>query len=387
MKTGKLITLAIGLAVFSQLTQAEWKPTRRITWTLGRSRIPAIAAHSTGYIHVAWADDTPGNFEIYYKKSTDWGGTWMEAKRLSWTSGDSISPSMTADGAGRIHVVWDDYTPANIGKYYRRSTDWGTTWSEVKVLSKPGHYALGGNIIFDTSSHLHVAWSDDDGVKRDIYYTKSTDAGGTWSTSRVIASTPGRSFAPELAADGSGCLFAFWDDDTPGDFDLYNTKSTDWGASWTWPKRITWNSGDSTYPSIAVDPSGYLHVVWSDEAPGNMNIFYRKSSDAGVSWTAIRRLTWTASGSYDPSIKADSWGYLHVIYVNDLDRYEIFYKESMDGGANWMPNKRLTWGSRDSFNPALAIDSSNSLHVVWAYGDSSFPEEIYYKCYEFVPEQ
>jgi len=47
-------------------------------------------------------------------------------------------------------------------------------------------------------------------------------------------------------------------------------------AQWTPIKRITWNSGNSFMPAIAVDSSGNLHVVWDDDTPGNDEIYYRK---------------------------------------------------------------------------------------------------------------
>ena len=49
-----------------------------------------------------------------------------------------------------------------------------------------------------------------------------------------------------------------------------------------------------------------------------------------------------------------------------------------DAAADWSPVKRLTWTSGRSYDPAMAIDSSNTIHVVW---NDSTPGnyEIYYK--------
>jgi hypothetical protein len=47
-------------------------------------------------------------------------------------------------------------------------------------------------------------------------------------------------------------------------------------ADWTPAKRLTWNSGTSQYPVIAVDSSDKLHVVWVDDTPGNLEIYYMK---------------------------------------------------------------------------------------------------------------
>ena len=57
-------------------------------------------------------------------------------------------------------------------------------------------------------------------------------------------------------------------------------------AGWTPAQRITWNSGASESPALAVDSLGNLHVVWNDDTPGNEEIYYKMSKDGGTSWTA-----------------------------------------------------------------------------------------------------
>jgi len=49
-------------------TLADWSAAKRLTWTSGDSCIPAMVIDPGDNIHVAWQDDTPGNFEIYYRK-------------------------------------------------------------------------------------------------------------------------------------------------------------------------------------------------------------------------------------------------------------------------------------------------------------------------------
>jgi hypothetical protein len=41
-------------------------------------------------------------------------------------------------------------------------------------------------------------------------------------------------------------------------------------------KRLTWDIGFSYYPALAVDASGRVHVVWQDNTPGNYEIYYRR---------------------------------------------------------------------------------------------------------------
>jgi len=93
---------------------------KRLSWTSGVSFSPVIAVDSSDNLHLVWDDDTPGNFEIYYKKSTDGGATWTANKRLTWTSSYSWNPSVAVDSSGNVHVVWEDDTPGNWEIYYKR---------------------------------------------------------------------------------------------------------------------------------------------------------------------------------------------------------------------------------------------------------------------------
>jgi hypothetical protein len=120
MKRTGLMSAALGLFLFVQAAQADWTQAKRLTWNSGYSSWPAIAVDTTGNLHVVWMDDTPGNREIYYKKSTDGGSTWMPSQRLTWNSGWSAYPGIAVDSSGNLHVVWDDYTPGNSEIYYRK---------------------------------------------------------------------------------------------------------------------------------------------------------------------------------------------------------------------------------------------------------------------------
>jgi hypothetical protein len=137
-------------------------------------------------------------------------------------------------------------------------------------------------------------------------------------------------------------------------------------AEWTASQRITWTSGTSEYPAIAVDSSGNLHVVWYDLTPGNYEIYYKKSANGGSTWTASQRITWTPGGSVWPAIAVDSSDDLHVVWGDHTPgNYEIYYKKSTDGGSTWTASQRITWTSGDSGLPAIAVDSSGNVHVAW----------------------
>jgi hypothetical protein len=88
------------------------------------------------------------------------------------------------------------------------------------------------------------------------------------------------------------------------------------------------NAGDSQAPAIAVDSSNQIHLVWQDKTPGFGEIYYKKSTDGGVTWSANQRLTQTAGNSYVPAMAIDLAGLLNIVWQDDTPgNAEIYYEK------------------------------------------------------------
>ena len=112
---------------------------------------------------------------------------------------------------------------------------------------------------------------------------------------------------------------------------------------------------------------------------GLYELCHKKSTNGGKTWTASRRLTWTSVNTGHPLVAVDSSDTLHVICVQDVSSYqEIFYKKSPDGGVTWASLRRLTWTGDYSLYPALAVAPNDSIHVIWQdYSPGN--AEVFYK--------
>ena len=239
MKPKGLMIIFLGFLLFARVAQADWSAAKRITWTSGGSWSPAIAVSSAGHLHVVWYDSTPGNSQIYYRKSTNGGGTWTATQRLTWTSGTCLYPAIGIDSSDNLHLLWSDSTPGNDEIYYKKSTDGGATWMTGKRLTWTSGYSGYPSIAVDSSNNIHIVWFDDTAGNYEIYYKKSTDGGITWPISQRLTWTSGDSISRDIVVDTFGNLYAFWEDDQPGNKELYYAKSSDGGDSWTKGQRIT----------------------------------------------------------------------------------------------------------------------------------------------------
>ena len=377
----KLFIFSIVLFTFLSIhiSAQTWSTPTRLTWNSGDSSEPSIAVDSAGCVHVFWYNDDPGNEEIFYKRSTDGGTTWSGRTRITSNSGNSYLPSAAADSANKIHLVWQDSSPGNDEILYKSSTDGGVTWSSLTRLTWSTGCTIDPVVAADSGTGIHVVYSDYKSSKRDIYYKRSTDSGSTWSAITRLCWTFSNSDKPSIAIDSSGGIHVVWEDYSPMNYDVYYKRSTDGGTTWSTLNRLTWNTGESQAPVICADSGSGIHVVWYDNTPGNYEIFYKRSTDYGASWSGTSRYTWNTGWSNYSVIAAGPSGGIHILWSDDTpSNIELYYRNSTDGGTTWSGLNRVTWNAGYSFDASIATDSSGGVHVVWI-DSTPGPHTLFYK--------
>ncbi len=97
-----------------------------------------------------------------------------------------------------------------------------------------------------------------------------------------------------------------------------------------------------------------MHVVYEDkpgQTQGDRDIFYRRSLDAGKTWSAPRFLhdddPKLLIGQFIPNLRVASDGRLDAAwwdFRNDPGTYvnDVYYTSSTDNGATWTKNVRVT---------------------------------------------
>src|SRR6266849_3578646 len=376
--------LSLGLAVMCTTARAQVfsTPPTNVSNNSDFSFTPQVAVDLSGNIYsgniyVVWEDDT-ANSNILFSRSTDGGTTFSTPKNLSNSSGFSFNPRIALDAKGNINVVWEDDTPGNPDVFFTRSTDGGATFfpkpvnlSLLPLSNYPADYTDPPQIAVDTSGNINVVWKSDIPLGIFIVFTRSADGGATFSTPVIVSNNPtGSSITPQIAVDKNGNINVVWEDDIAGHSDISFNRSADNGATFPALKSLSRNIGNSNSPQIAVDLGGNINVVWENDSPGHFDIFSSRSTDNGTTFSPIpKNLSNGLGGSNSnrPQIALDAGGNINVAWEeNTVGNGDIFFARSVDGGTTFSPTpQNLSNDAGLSLAEQVAVDKNGNINVVW----------------------
>jgi hypothetical protein len=294
--------------------------------------------------------------------SSDGGATWTHAQTMHADAQSGVpipvddtnfrffhdKESVTADPKqpGEAYAVWDMLIGPNANEssdlhsgsftddtLFTRTTDFGATWSPVRVINTSIHSTTNknqtiGNIIvvdprtgtlYNFFNQIFNTGTNSGGAHGDnAAFQKSTDGGLTWSAPQVISTmddigvadpnnvSPNTNKAPAPFRVGNGLpapaidpetgdLYVVWEDARfSGQDETAITRSTDGGATWSTPKRVSTPGGPAFTPTVAVTDSGTAGV------DGTVGVTYYQlgATSPGSSPTTyfIKRFSATAAG-------------------------------------------------------------------------------------------
>jgi hypothetical protein len=230
-------------------------------------------------------------------------------------------------------------------------------------------------IIRGNDRTLYVIWVDTRDGNYDIYFSRSEDYGRTWLKPNVRISDISTSDygGGDLTTDVDGILYATWYRYCYGDdYHIFFAKSLDRGDTWTADVQVDDGSDDNKYnPEIAVGPTG-INVVWRDFRPyDDSDIYFARSTDGGETWTNPNIKVHEDSYGYQlhPGIDVDPWGAIYVVYESWGDYSNIYLVKSIEDGETWSwPHVQVDDGRLGNhYFPELAVGQDGTIYVSWSW--------------------
>jgi hypothetical protein len=191
---------------------------------------------------------------------------------------------------------------------------------------------------------------------------------------------------PRAALDPSAFLHAAWMEGTDDPYPKANGPAYERGRYQDWP-GWEWagphNNQGYTNPSIAIDSTGAVHLVWAASGSGGSpyDIWYA-TKPVGGSWSAPQNLSDEGNNTVYPDIACDSLGGIWVVWQVTYSNGDTdVMGRNRPAGGNWGTVVAIANSGAQDQNPRLAIDSADVPHVVWRNNSIAGNWEILYSKY------
>ncbi len=352
---------------FGAFAQVSFNPPYYLSGNVDKKAEDLSMYYEGSNYFIAWREIVPvNNAKLYFKKSTDSGLSWSSAFCFS-TSTHSYYPEVIAYGADTIIIVYENTLDSSTIAL-QKSTDGGATWLEQPIIISQDDCT--NPQIAKEDQTLYMVYLDGNGDGPKLQFTKSTDYGVTWSDVNQLA--PYADMARIKAFhDNVYCLWKL--EDT-----VFFTKSTDRGLHFNSSFTILDDSCGYGLLDFQLSEDSTLYVAYEREYPmpvfGNpREIFIRKSTDEGLTWSEKINITNTAwRNSIHPSLAVMNNNIYFSWKEDILNSYKLCFKRSSDGGISWQDSIQFPgtpdWRSLNKISPGLydTAFSSIGLTVIWS---------------------
>ena len=239
---------------------STWSFRTRIADSMGHAR---AAVNLDTCLHVV----AMRNDSLFLVNSLDNGAHWDSARYI--VSGHEMSlhyEHLAADDSSRLHVCWADYYHGSfVDGFYIRSTDNGASWQPKVSI---GTVVFAASVVASNQNNVYLFAVDE---YRLPFVVRSSDGGATWYSKSETW------YWGDVCSDNGWLHGAITKADISGKREIKYARSWDSARTWDVFDVSSVDSMNSTGAGLAVSES-LVHFVWSDSAPGNYEVFYRKGS-------------------------------------------------------------------------------------------------------------
>lgn len=294
-----LFTFIAALVFFTASAQIQFFPPQNISNEYGPSRDHAMYNIDDDFYLVwdQWGD-------LMFRKSTNGGQSWG-AKSTIYNGLDyGARYPVIAAANGNVYVFYYRYTSGDSQIFMLKSSNDGQSFGSEIQISEANQGAQIPQIAISGDT-LVLAYEDRDLMSNSqIYIMKSVDAGENWTSAQQVSSTSEGAGWNNIVLKGNQ-IFAFWNDVTGPDYDdldLFFSKSTDFGQSWSSPQNLSNNQAyNARLKTEIVDNS--IYTITSSKMDGLQTdaVLYH-SHDLGNSWQPAINLSDNSGGSERPDV-------------------------------------------------------------------------------------
>ena len=321
------------------------------------------------------------NSVVYTGNTTDYSSTSGRCRRIGnksdYTFIYQAGELFDFDRTVSITVNATDLAANQMDEHsYAFRTEMRSFGKNKKASSLTANNASTGPVtVRDSTGNIWAAWHAGSADSRDIYIAKLTLAADNFENTIQITNNAADQYNAAFAIDADDKLYLVWQDNRNGDWDIYISTSVD-GTTWSAETLVCDSNDNQTNPAIVVDGSSARNacVVWQDDRAGNQDIYVAFSSSDFASKN-ISQITTNSANQTEPAIAVDSANTVYVVWTDARNRTNDIYGAASDNGWTNVP---VVSKDDKQKSPAIAAEDTGSvLHLLWI-DDSTDDDDIFY---------
>lgn len=323
--------------------------------TLNSQVEPHAVVDDLGYIHVGWIDKRSGLWRVHYTRSTDGGLTFEPSIEMVDTVYPETGDPVLAFANGVLYYAWISFDRilGESDAAMSISYDYGVTWSpQIKVSESPPTLFTDKPWMTAKGDTVYLVYADI-GALNEVRFRKSTNQGVTWQPSmRINVDTFGWGNGACIDIGPNDEIFVSWWDTSLDGAGIFFSKSLDGGLSWSANTLIAvtdWWGNDpvraAAITSLAAGSEGQVFITYANLTTADWDIEFIRSLDNGTTFSYPVTINddGTTEVQLMPWVDVGPLGTVHIAYYdNRTGQMEMRYTNSTDNGTSFMPSLRLS---------------------------------------------
>ena len=325
---------------------------------------PAGHSINASNAYVVWMDDTPVNVTDVFFRSSQTLGKSINLSNI--TEGTTSFPQVSSSG-DNVYVVWEHSIGSSSNVFFAVSHDNGQTFTTpINISNNAGTGFSSFPQISSSGDNVYVVWQNSippppggrDNIE--VYFVVSHDNGQTFNTPINISNNVSNSSVPQISSSGDN-VYVVWQNFILGNSDILFAVSHDNGQTFTTPINISNDVGTGLSDKPQISSSGdNVYVVWYDNTPGNLDIFYAVSHDNGQTFTTLINISNNAGISGSPQISSTGDNVYVVWHDNTPGNDDIFYTTNNQPFGAFASPINISNNAGESSRPQISISFSSS---------------------------
>jgi len=289
---------------------------------------PTVAFAPDGTVYFAFVALAPAQGAVAVSKSNDGGLTWASQSWATSFNNGADKPAIAA-GNGGLYLFYQ-----NGSLYSSVSSNGGATWGSPLMIEAGGRNA---SPVVDSRGNVSVFYNTGNSIR--MARVVANDSFG-YAVSTVANAVPLQPRAAHYRAniyaaagvDARGNFYVAWADgrNSGNGNDILYSRSGDAGKTWSAPVALNTDgtSADQLMPALAVGKDGAVTVAWldtrNDSANINYDVYMARSTD-GINFNGNERVTNVSSNpNNDPRTQGSLIGDYFALAASKTTLYPVW---------------------------------------------------------------